>query len=46
MALDIAVGEIPAVNSLVNPDKLDHLGLSVGDLAVLLWTGSSSSAHS
>lgn len=41
----IAVGETQAVISLVNPEKLDHLGLPIGDLAVLLQTGSGSSAH-
>jgi len=35
MALDIADGQIQGVRSIVNPDKLRHLG-PVGDLRVLL----------
>ncbi len=35
VALDIAGGEIIGVNSIVNPDKLGHLG-PVGDVDVLL----------
>jgi RNA polymerase sigma-70 factor (ECF subfamily) len=35
MALDIADGQIHSINSIVNPDKLAHLG-PVGDLASLL----------
>ena len=35
MALDIADGQIQAVRSIVNPDKLGHLG-PVGDLRALL----------
>jgi RNA polymerase sigma-70 factor (TIGR02957 family) len=35
MALEIAAGEIHAVRSIVNPDKLRHLG-PVADLAALL----------
>jgi RNA polymerase sigma-70 factor (TIGR02957 family) len=34
MSLDVADGQIQAVNSIVNPDKLRHLGL-VGDLRAL-----------
>jgi RNA polymerase sigma-70 factor, ECF subfamily len=36
VALDIAGGQVQAVNSLINPDKLDHLGLPIADLAALL----------
>jgi hypothetical protein len=35
LALDIAGGQIAAVSSVVNPDKLAHLG-PVGDFASLL----------
>jgi RNA polymerase sigma-70 factor (TIGR02957 family) len=35
MVLDVAEGQIQAVNSIVNPDKLRHLG-PVGDAAALL----------
>jgi RNA polymerase sigma-70 factor (ECF subfamily) len=35
MVLDVAEGQIQAVRSIVNPDKLQHLG-PVGDLAALL----------
>jgi RNA polymerase sigma-70 factor (ECF subfamily) len=35
MALDIAAGQIQAVSSIVNPDKLRHIG-SIGDLRGLL----------
>jgi RNA polymerase sigma-70 factor (ECF subfamily) len=35
MALDIAGGRITAVRSVVNPDKLAHLG-EVGDMRALL----------
>jgi RNA polymerase sigma-70 factor (ECF subfamily) len=35
MALDIAGGQITSISSVVNPDKLGHLG-PVGDLASLL----------
>jgi len=35
MILDVAEGEIQAVSSIVNPDKLRHLG-PVGDLGALL----------
>jgi RNA polymerase sigma-70 factor (ECF subfamily) len=31
MSLDIADGRIQAIRSIVNPDKLNHLGLPVGD---------------
>ena len=31
MSLDIADGRIQAIRSIVNPDKLTHLGLPVGD---------------
>jgi hypothetical protein len=34
-ALDIAGGQITSISSIVNPDKLAHLG-SVGDLTSLL----------
>lgn len=40
IAVDIAGGQIQAVNSLVNPDKLDHLGLPVANLGALLGAGS------
>jgi RNA polymerase sigma-70 factor (ECF subfamily) len=35
LALDIASGQIKGINSVVNPDKLAHLG-PVGDLRSLL----------
>jgi RNA polymerase sigma-70 factor (ECF subfamily) len=35
MALDIAEGQIQGINSVVNPDKLQHLG-EVGDAWALL----------
>jgi len=35
MALDIAGGEITGINSIVNPDKLSHLG-QVGDFGALV----------
>jgi RNA polymerase sigma-70 factor (ECF subfamily) len=35
VALDIAGGQIHSINSIVNPDKLAHLG-PVGDLTSLL----------
>ena len=35
MALDVADGQIASISSIVNPDKLKHLG-PVGDLAALL----------
>ena len=35
MALDIADGQIQAVRSIVNPDKLGHVG-EVGDITALL----------
>jgi hypothetical protein len=35
MALDIAGGQIRDISSIVNPDKLTHLG-PVGDLRSLL----------
>jgi RNA polymerase sigma-70 factor (TIGR02957 family) len=38
MALDIADGQIQAVRSIVNPDKLSHVG-HVGDLTALLKDG-------
>ena len=38
LALDIADGRVQAVRSIVNPDKLRHLG-PVGDLASLLAGG-------
>jgi RNA polymerase sigma-70 factor (TIGR02957 family) len=36
MALDIAEGRVQGVRSIVNPDKLDHLGQPVADLRALL----------
>ncbi|CAN5522667.1 hypothetical protein BH20ACT23_BH20ACT23_13520 [soil metagenome] len=41
IAVDIAGGHIERVTSLVNPDKLDHLGLPVADLGALLRAASS-----
>ena len=38
LALDIADGRVQTVRSIVNPDKLRHLG-PVGDLAALLGNG-------
>jgi RNA polymerase sigma-70 factor (TIGR02957 family) len=38
MALDIADGQVQAVRSIVNPDKLQHLG-PVADIAALLRGG-------
>jgi RNA polymerase sigma-70 factor (TIGR02957 family) len=38
MAVDVADGQIQAVRSIVNPDKLDHLG-PVADLNALLKRG-------
>jgi RNA polymerase sigma-70 factor (ECF subfamily) len=35
MALDIAEGRIQGVRSIVNPDKMRHLG-AVGDLDALM----------
>ena len=35
-ALDIADGEIKAVSSVANPDKLRHLGAPVGNLGSLI----------
>jgi RNA polymerase sigma-70 factor (ECF subfamily) len=35
MILDVAEGQIQGVSSIVNPDKLQHLG-PVGDLAALV----------
>ena len=35
MALDVAEGRIQAIRSIVNPDKLSHLG-EVADVAALL----------
>ena len=35
MALDVADGQIQAVRSVVNPDKLRHVG-AVGDVRALL----------
>jgi RNA polymerase sigma-70 factor (ECF subfamily) len=32
MALDIAGGVVHAVRSIVNPDKLDHLGFPLSDV--------------
>ncbi len=34
-ALDLADGQVAGINSIVNPDKLGHLG-PVADLAALL----------
>jgi len=39
IALDIAEGEIQAIRSIVNPDKLDHLDLPVANLGKLLGRG-------
>jgi RNA polymerase sigma-70 factor, ECF subfamily len=36
LALDIDAGQVQAVRSLVNPDKLGHLGLPVADVRALL----------
>ena len=36
MILDVAEGQIQAVSSIVNPDKLRHLGPVVADLGALL----------
>ena len=38
LALDIADGRVQTVRSIVNPDKLRHLG-PVGDLSALLADG-------
>jgi RNA polymerase sigma-70 factor (ECF subfamily) len=38
LALDIADGQIQAIRSIVNPDKLRHLG-EVADLGALLRGG-------
>ena len=38
LALDIADGRVQTVRSIINPDKLRHLG-PVGDLAALLGGG-------
>ena len=38
MVLEIADGRVQALNSIVNPDKLRHLG-PVGDLGELLRGG-------
>jgi RNA polymerase sigma-70 factor (ECF subfamily) len=40
MILDIADGRIQGVNSIVNPDKLQHLG-PVTDLRALMRPGNS-----
>jgi RNA polymerase sigma-70 factor (TIGR02957 family) len=40
IALDLADGQVQAINSLVNPDKLAHLGLPVADTAALLRAAS------
>ncbi len=36
LALDVAGNQVQAVSALVNPEKLDHLGLPIADLAALL----------
>ncbi|MET0477731.1 MAG: RNA polymerase subunit sigma-24, partial [Actinomycetota bacterium] len=38
LALDIADGRVQTVRSIINPDKLRHLG-PVGDLTALLGGG-------
>jgi hypothetical protein len=35
-ALDIADGEIKAISSVANPDKLGHLGEPLGNLGSLI----------
>ncbi|HEY1354897.1 MAG TPA: RNA polymerase subunit sigma-24, partial [Solirubrobacterales bacterium] len=35
-ALDIVDGEIKAISSVANPDKLRHLGAPVGNLATVI----------
>ena len=35
-ALDIADGEIKAISSIANPDKLRHLGAPVGNLGSVI----------
>jgi RNA polymerase sigma-70 factor, ECF subfamily len=39
MALDIADGQVQGIRSIVNPDKLAHLG-EVADMGALLRGGS------
>jgi RNA polymerase sigma-70 factor (ECF subfamily) len=39
LALDIAGGEVRALRSVVNPDKLAHLGLPVSDAGVRALEG-------
>jgi RNA polymerase sigma-70 factor (TIGR02957 family) len=36
MVLEIAEGEVVAVNSIINPDKLQHFGVPVADMGELL----------
>ena len=36
MALDIADGQIQGIRSIVNPDKLGHLGRRCADMGALL----------
>jgi RNA polymerase sigma-70 factor (ECF subfamily) len=36
LALDVAGNQIRAVSAVVNPEKLDHLGLPIADMAALL----------
>ena len=38
LALDIVDGRVQTVRSIVNPDKLRHLG-PVGDLSAMLGSG-------
>jgi RNA polymerase sigma-70 factor (ECF subfamily) len=44
IALDIAEGRVQGVRSIVNPDKLDHLG-PVADLRALLRRASRARAR-
>jgi hypothetical protein len=36
VTIEVAEGQVQAINSLINPDKLRHLGLPAADLAALL----------
>jgi RNA polymerase sigma-70 factor (TIGR02957 family) len=40
MALEFSGGEIQAVHSVVNPEKLEHLGLPIADVRALLRSSS------
>ena len=42
LALDVADGQIQTVASVVNPDKLGHVGLPVGDMLAFVGRGASS----